>query len=656
MDLSTGRDTSFIRYFLTALLTVCAETALAWALAVFYHPSAVAPDYAALFVVPAYMFRPEPLERLQYLSCLFALPFFLYGFYLLISRVMRNVVITDETQKRAVYAASALGALLFIGAGTADFYFLRHSLFYTFGGVILFAAFWFWLFKAGEKALENKSLKLASAAVFIVSLALACTGFIFGAGILDGGSQYGMHFGAVFNSVAEVFSGKFLLVDIINQYGLYPFFLNPLFKLTGLSVISFTLLMAALAGAVYILFYAFARGLCRHKTTALLAVGVLLFLQVWHQRLVIDEIYFQTVPLRLIMPAAGLFAAWLAFAKGGRAWRIAAALICAGAAFWNFDTGAPLFIAYMAALVYADWCGGFANALKKLPLRLGLGLGALLVVYGIFALGTFAASGAWPSFGKSFAYAGYFYGYGFNMLPMSAVHGWNIVAGIYLLALCLGIAGAVDGKRSPRRNMCVMLALFGLGIFAYFQGRSADANLLFVCYPAVLLTAFFAERLLELPSAISRAWGGFALSVIGIYSFSFVPAAPLAAVFATERLPSARETQGTFPARAAFIRDHADKGEQPLILSYNGAVYHLYSGTKNPLNVPGFAELYLTADVDKITDYIAGGKSEKVFVEEGVLSMHTAYCRKIIQAVNSGYKPAAKSADGGMTLYLRRMP
>ena len=108
------------------------------------------------------------------------------------------------------------------------------------------------------------------------------------------------------------------------------------------------------------------------------------------------------------------------------------------------------------------------------------------------------------------------------------------------------------------------------------------------------------------------------------------------------------EVTGCVKSNLRVFFRHADKGEQPLILSYNGAVYHLYSGTKNPLNVPGFAELYLTADVDKITDYIAGGKSEKVFVEEGVLSMHTAYCRKIIQAVNSGYKPAAKSADGGM--------
>lgn len=41
-------------------------------------------------------------------------------------------------------------------------------------------------------------------------------------------------FNAFFYSAVQVFSGKELLVDFVNHYGLYPHFLEPLFHLVGL--------------------------------------------------------------------------------------------------------------------------------------------------------------------------------------------------------------------------------------------------------------------------------------------------------------------------------------------------------------------------------------------------------------------------------------
>ena len=56
----------------------------------------------------------------------------------------------------------------------------------------------------------------------------------------------GGHFLAYFDSVVQVFLGKTLLVDMAPQYGLYALLLKPLFKVIGLSVLNFTLVMAGL--------------------------------------------------------------------------------------------------------------------------------------------------------------------------------------------------------------------------------------------------------------------------------------------------------------------------------------------------------------------------------------------------------------------------
>ncbi len=54
----------------------------------------------------------------------------------------------------------------------------------------------------------------------------------------------GVHFNAVFFPVVQVYQGKALLIDCASQYGLYPHLLQPLFAVVGLTVLSFTTVMA----------------------------------------------------------------------------------------------------------------------------------------------------------------------------------------------------------------------------------------------------------------------------------------------------------------------------------------------------------------------------------------------------------------------------
>ena len=53
-----------------------------------------------------------------------------------------------------------------------------------------------------------------------------------------------VHFNDVFNPMSQVFNGASILVDLSSIYGLYPHFLNPIFNLVGLSVLSYSIIMS----------------------------------------------------------------------------------------------------------------------------------------------------------------------------------------------------------------------------------------------------------------------------------------------------------------------------------------------------------------------------------------------------------------------------
>ena len=63
-------------------------------------------------------------------------------------------------------------------------------------------------------------------------------------------AAWGGHFEAVYHPMVQVMLGKTVLVNTTSQYGLFPHFLAPIFAATGLSVLTFTAVLAILVAAV----------------------------------------------------------------------------------------------------------------------------------------------------------------------------------------------------------------------------------------------------------------------------------------------------------------------------------------------------------------------------------------------------------------------
>ncbi len=564
--------------------------------------------------------RPEPLERLLYLAALLLLPASLLGGHALARRLFSG----ESGERRAAalerLARRGLGPLLAVStAGVAAGLALV-------GGAApawpVLAAWPIVAAAAGAALMAPRARlrRLAPAAQRAVPAALvgAVLVGVLLAGVMDlrhftDRGAYTHSFNAVFHSVVQVHLGREMLVDLVNQYGLYPHFLQPLFALTGLSVPIFTLAMGALSALAFWFLYRFLVPASGSRAAALLG-----FMAVAASMVpVCEEPYdpfFQFLPIRFVFPAASFWLAWAWCRRPRAALAASMCLLTSAAVLWNLDTGLVLLGAWLALYAAEAALGRrYAAALA----RVALGTASLAAVAGAFATVMFALHGRWPDFALLLMYPAAFYGKGLSMLPMPPFGTWIALALVYAVGLAVGIAAVVERRRSPRALMALYLAVVGCGIFAYYQGRSAPGNLLAVSYPAIALCTMGAgalvrraragERGLRAALAVVAAAGGLTLATVAVTG-------PCLLGLTYRRLTGSFDAPEYVAQNVGFLRERLRPGEQVLILSYHSGVYHLATRTTTPLPLPGPTEIVRQQDADLISSYL-GEEARKVVVD-----------------------------------------
>lgn len=660
--------------FCSLLLTSFCESGLWLLVAAFYHPHIVTPDYAAVFVVPADHFRPEPVERMQYVLTLLTLPFLLYGWYALARKILARR--GEKLARDAARAGWISLGVFFVWLALLSYYCpyaFNNNLFLdvsdkltsimcmAFGTGYFKSAFpsavcWLavlgavaWLLDRHPDLWTSRKTEFVVWAGIICAAVSCCLLEPFGPPMLDNGSLYGMHFEAVFHPVAEVYAGKSLLVDLINQYGLYPYYLNFIFKIIGLGVFKFTIMMVVLSLLSYVAFFDVCYTMFKNRVVALLALGGIFFCVQMHFFLYSLTQYFQGMPLRTVGVAIATALALRYLHKGTAQAYYASAVGCAFSVMWNFDTGFVVFLTWLLTLAYKEIVArGWFNSLRATAKHIAINAGVLAAFVICFALHTKLHSGAWPDFGGFFAYIGYFYGFGFNLLPMVPFHPWNIIALLYAGGLLYSAVRLYEMEYDVKALDVFFLAIMGCGIFAYYQGRSVTSNLVFVAWPALLIGALPVEYMLEHAkesrfNKVAAALGGALLCSFIISDFRTPDKAWRC--FNDSVIHPLSYVGARVPVNIDFMRGHTRPGESVIVLSYHAAVYNTYTQTKNPFKVPGLAELYLTKEIDEMAAVVASEKYP-VFIETGVFCNHTAYTRKVLDALEAHYDIAAESSNG----------
>ena len=196
------------------------------------------------FIAPVENFRPEPVERLIFVVGVAATPFLILACYLGARRLARSLgarrlAILDRSLLLGISAA-LIGVAIY---SHRDFeYQLPTATEGALGSAaLLVAGALAWLLcRVRAEGLRDRWSPLLGRIAHVIALALICLCFLLSIFSLDAVTEnncFTSSFNAVFHAVAQVFNGKGLLVDLPHQYGLYPHFLVPLFRLTGLSVL-----------------------------------------------------------------------------------------------------------------------------------------------------------------------------------------------------------------------------------------------------------------------------------------------------------------------------------------------------------------------------------------------------------------------------------
>lgn len=644
----------FAVLFSLSLIAVCIHYT-------FYFPSAADPEGIREDLIMNLL--PEPRERLQYVTLVLLSPFLSLGFYLLFRRISLHA-----PPRSSVLTATA-GVLLillvvFTGIEKVDFLYLgraaafENPLCLLLGPALVLSALHLndrwkrlnrvsWVFR---KLLPAFSTLFIGPLVLFTVLSSICHHNSFT-------EKFAFHhFEAIFYPISQVMKGKTLLIDFHNQYGLYPHFLEPIFRFFGASAFTFSLTMGLLSGTLLLLLYVSFRKTLSHGLFAFL--GVVVFFLYWHllSPAVPFDPYFQNMPIRIFFPIGLFFLTTSYLGRPSRGRRFILFLAAALGLLWNLDAGVVAFVSVILTLFYRDLCRlGLRGLMKTLIGYLIMAASTILLALAGYAAFAFLRSSALPDYGDFLTYQGIFYGAGYNCLPMKLLHPWNAVALIYLVAMIYAAHRYCEGGASLRTYAVVYFTVLGCGLFSYYQGRSHDLNLIAAAYPAIFILLFLARELwgevagmkpFPLPKAL---FFSLILVLFGYILLSFVGKQDRISGVLRRGMEAMGHRWCAIDDDLQFIRARTRPGERIFIDSGERmGVLYAESGTANSVDTPGFIEVVLQEDLDKNLGFLEENSSAKIFADLQDLGYLRLLRRPLL------YHVEAVSGDSGMVL-LRRL-
>ncbi|CAN5423409.1 hypothetical protein BH10PLA2_BH10PLA2_12750 [soil metagenome] len=655
------------------LLALVAFAPLAFCIQHYYAEKTIDISAAAsIFVVPQEC-RPEPGERLTYLIGLFCLPLAIFGFARLANRI-NWPNFADHSLLRhlgwLIVTGGLVGFACFAASGDKDdqgsgYYHIRlnfaraHPLSLLFVPLVIgvglrwqcrdeFRSRWYW------------PLLLAVASVPLV-------GSVF---VEHWPYANQWHFNAVFDSSVRLHFGKTLLVDSTSQYGLFAWFLQPLFRVTGLSVAKFTFVMGMLSATAYLLIGLFLKRMTNRPLLAAIGLTATLF-NGWMLFLTVEgphrgkyfDLYFQYVPLRLIFPALMLAMGSCWLVRPSRALSRGIWLMLSCGVLWNLDSGAPAAAAWVFLLMYFETEPGRPNGrLRRLCRQAVAGLAALCGVLSVHALSTWHAAGAWPNYSLMFRSQAIFYAHGFGMLPMPWPGTWMVVVAIYLIGLTYAACAHAQGGCDNRARGLFLISILGLLLFSYYQGRSHRAVLILAWWPAFPALTLLLDVLLDHVAGLGKRFSlaGLVACLPAAILFgsvaSFCEYLPFVGAGAGKQLAGVLHVEPMpFNVDADLVRQHALQNRPLWIISPRESVLHL--ATKSPEIAPcSFNELLLLADYAPLAQRLEATPDADIWIDrlelEAALPVHSGI-RFVADLLARSYEPVAIGERGW--LFRRRI-
>ncbi len=620
----------FITFTLGILATSGSIFLLCVCIKFFYRPdtSKIVFEASKIYLdklLPAFI--PKPVERLQFALSVLSSPFLLFTFYKLFSKYINTL--SKEIIPRVYSIISTIVLLLlfsvtYIGLSVSNFMYVEKSYFFNGVGKYLYSLV---LFPLGVYIIfslkKEKYYNLINILLYIFSGVLLMSMF-FVSIIGVGESNLDMlsivsHANPIFFPISQVVAGKTLLVNLSSQYGLYPVFLEPIFKLFGLNMLSLTSTMGVLLSLSFLFIFLFIHRLVKNKIILFLGFSTIMFY--FLDGSASPYPYFQYWPIRTLFPSILLFLSSLYFKSKNKFLYYLLFFISALAILWNFDSGIIVFSSWIIALFYMEmFKSDIKIIIRNIIFHVIRGALAICLVSSGYVVYSFLRSGQMPNLSLFFLYQKLFYD-GFMMIAMPFPHIWILIMLIFLSGLLWSIRNLIIKDDNYKNISIFLLSILGIGLFSYYEGRSHDATLYTPLYLVLMLLPIMADNIFDILVKNSKLYGH---TLLFLFIIFILFASPLSIIHNSHRYFSSvkagfnsfsNHSETTLSNNVNFIKRNTKEWEGVIMLTgpFDGA-YFGETHTRSILDIPSFTEVFYKREADYIINFLRCNKTVKVFV------------------------------------------
>lgn len=462
-------------------------------------------------------------------------------------------------------------------------------------------------------------------------------------------SQFFWHFDPVYYSIVQVFNNEAILVnEFKNQYGLYPHFLLPIFKLFGLNLFNFSLTMSVILCISFLNIYIFMKKILKNFYLLNLGFLILIFVSYFHLQILNQDYFFQFFPIRVFFSSfIFLIVAYgLSFNKENKLYKYWGFIISSIGILWNFESGIIIFLSFLFYLFFID---AYVKSTRiKIINFYKSFLGGLLIVTMVFILYSifiYYRSGFFPNFSNLYS-SHKIFSLGYYSLPMPAFHPWNILVLIYITSLSYCFYNLKKKYSILFTSKLFFLTIFGIGLFSYYVGRSHDYNLLLISYPGIIIALIFLDKKLkEIKNSVNfnikiNTFVSLTVYIFIFFYLNFIFNIPNFYELAVNRNSwFNNKIDDNLNNKIQCIKAVTYPGEEILILSKNQAVLHNYTNTKSVFN-PGLSDLFYKSDYNRLINMINANQDLKIFVENNFApkTFEQKYIFEILNLVKVKFK------------------
>lgn len=651
-----------IVHFLTELLfTGILLTVAGFAVAAIFpdNSAAIYEKYAPLFSQELRVeLRPEPVEKMIYVILCLLTPLIIW-FSLLLSRKIfasGNPALNDlESNPRSIWIGGALillSSVCFFLCGLDFLYFTVNP---------VFERKWLWLpcflmvFILCRIILKCKFNKLWARkwwvlAVFPLVISILFSRIYF----LEFLPPNTFHVELMLYSTAQAALGNLEW----HLYTAYHWMISPLFMIMKPSIFNVSMIMGTLYVIAFMSFIYFGSRFIKNWLLLFFMVFYLILLVSWGRiNFNYFDPYFQYHPLRTIWPTSSLLILYCYFKRPGKTFFAAlAGACCAISLFWNLESGIPILGAFAFLFAAESVFPKFDRSkLKFLLVFAATLLPGLALLYFAFC----RSFGALVPLQFFWSAHSLYLKTGLWALPMPKAGMWMFFAGIYVAALSWGIREMILNRQSYFSRACIFLAILGLGLFSYYQGRSHIWVLSGPVYPAVMLLFIFADRAFRMARNDKKMLG---LALTGLIPLLLGLCALLCVAFNSREifdktvftlgLMTVDGKDSIYHRRIDFIKQAAGNRDRINIIGDYQGIYYAESGLKPGVRNLNQQEIFTIEENQRIAKTLEESDCPLILAPRGDRFYY------IDSAVLKYYKLIAVSEEGDLKYYepLKNLP